>query len=148
MTTNLKGRELIQGFEECRLTAYLDSGGVWTCGWGSTGTDVVEGTVWTQAQADARFVRDLAFAEGVVRGLVKPQLSSNQFSALVSFVYNVGAGHFQTSALLKILNCIAPISVAVVQASAEFPKWDKVKGVESVGLRRRRAAEQALFLSA
>jgi len=47
-------RPLVQHFESCELEAYWDpTGKVWTCGWGTTGKDVIQGTVWTQAQADA-----------------------------------------------------------------------------------------------
>lgn len=38
--------------ESCRLTAYLDSLGVWTIGWGRADAGVAEGMTCTQAEAD------------------------------------------------------------------------------------------------
>lgn len=143
MTTNPNGVALIQGFEQCRLTAYLDSGGVYTIGWGSTGPDVVEGTVWTQAFADMRFLHDIGWAEKCVSHFVTAALTSNQFSALVSFVYNCGYGTFERSAFPTLLD-----AGKTEAASLLFPLYDTCKGVVSLGLRRRRAAEQALFLTA
>jgi lysozyme len=53
---------LMHDFENCPLEAYPDPGSKdghpWTIGWGSTGPDIVKGTRWTQAEADARFARD------------------------------------------------------------------------------------------
>ena len=50
--------DTIRRFEGCKLKAYLCPAGVWTCGWGATGPDVVKGTVWTQEQADTRLIKD------------------------------------------------------------------------------------------
>lgn len=41
--------------EGCRLVAYRDTLGIWTIGYGCTGHDIGEGTVWTQGQADDEF---------------------------------------------------------------------------------------------
>ena len=49
--------------ESCRLTAYQDTLGVWTIGYGCTGGDIGPGTVWTQTQADAEFSRRYADAQ-------------------------------------------------------------------------------------
>lgn len=142
MTTNPKGVALIQGFEECRLMAYRDSGGVYTVGWGSTGPDVVEGTVWTQTFADMRFLHDLQWAEKCISHFVTAPLTSNQFSALVSFVYNCGYGTFERSSFPLLLD-----AGDTEGASKLFPFYDTCKGVVLGGLKRRRAAEQALFLA-
>jgi GH24 family phage-related lysozyme (muramidase) len=76
-----------------------------------------------------------------VLGLVKVPLNSNQFSALVSFSFNVGTGNLQTSTLLKKLNALD-----YTGAADEFLKWAKAKGQELPGLVRRRKAERDLFL--
>lgn len=68
----------IQGFESCELTAYhgaADRPGLYTCGWGSTGPDVTADTVWTQAQADARFANDLEIVGVQVDNHVKVALT-------------------------------------------------------------------------
>jgi len=44
--------------EGCRLTAYKDTVGVWTVGYGHA--HVAPGTVWTQAQAEAQLIADVA----------------------------------------------------------------------------------------
>jgi lysozyme len=45
--------------EGLRLTAYQDSGGVWTIGWGHTGPEVHKGLVWTREQCVAALRKDL-----------------------------------------------------------------------------------------
>lgn len=55
--------EQLKQDEGLRLAAYWDPiGKVWTCGYGSTGPNVTENTVWTQAQADAHLVADATHA--------------------------------------------------------------------------------------
>jgi hypothetical protein len=73
---------------------------------------------------------------------VKLQLNDNQFSALVSFSYNVGAYSLFESTLLKLLN-----QGELQEAADQFPLWDKAGGQSLRGLARRRRAERALFLS-
>ena len=60
MTPGPRALHLTSHFEGRRLHAYLDTGGVWTCGTGATGPDIGPGTVWTVSQCDARLARDLA----------------------------------------------------------------------------------------
>ena len=45
MTYSKTGTALTEQFESCRLVAYQDIRGIWTCGWGHTGPEVVEGLV-------------------------------------------------------------------------------------------------------
>lgn len=139
MKMGAAGLALLKSFEQCRLTAYQDSGGIWTIGWGHTGPEVHGGLSWDQAHADAALVLDLQVAVvGVMKGL-DIALGQNAFDALVCFVYNVGVHAFQGSTLLRLVN-------AGHDASAEFLRWDRVGGVESAGLLRRRGAERSLFL--
>lgn len=135
------GLALIKSFESCRLEAYQDIGGVWTCGWGSTGFDIGPGTVWSHDQADFRLNATLAEKEKSVGALVPKNLTNNQFSACVCFVYNLGQGNFAKSTLL---NCIKTYHLD--DAANEFLRWCKVDGIEVPGLLRRREAERALFL--
>jgi len=53
------GLNLTMADEGLRLTAYQDSGGVWTIGWGHTGPEVHEGLVWTREQCAAALKHDL-----------------------------------------------------------------------------------------
>ena len=47
-------------------------------------------------------------------------LNENQFGALVSFTYNLGAGNLASSTLLRKLN-----AGDYAGAAAEFPRWNK-----------------------
>lgn len=137
---NERGRLLIQQFEDCRLTSYQCSSGVWTIGFGATGPDIHQGLKWTKAQCEARFERDISEREATVRRLVSVPLSDNAFAAIVSFEFNTG--HLDGSTLLKMLNG-GSLPWAVAE---QFGRWVYSGGVVSNGLVRRRNAEKALFL--
>jgi len=96
----------------------------------------------TQEQAEALLARDVAeMAQGVDR-LVRVPLTHAQFTALVCFAFNVGLGAFERSTLLRLLN-----RGWVDQVPAQLMRWTKAGGKELLGLRRRRAAEAALWRS-
>jgi lysozyme len=135
-----EGIDLIQGFEQCRLTAYQDVGGIWTIGWGHTGQEVVENLVWTQAQADDTFMGDVKGACDEVNRVVTVPLTQGEFNALVSFVYNVGDGALEHSTMLMVLN-----EGDYQAAAAQFERWDHVSGKVCAGLLRRRKAEEQEF---
>ena len=129
--------------EEFRGVAYEDQGGVWTAGYGHTGSDVIKGTTCTLAQAATWLAGDVGHAETAVTNLVKVPLTQRQFDALVMFSYNVGVGAFGGSTLLRYLNANDAQDAAI-----QFMVWDKVRRVENEGLERRRSVERALFLDA
>lgn len=131
---------LTEGSESCRLTAYPDPVGIWTIGYGHTGPDVHPGLVITREQAESLLEMDLAHAELAVNTYVKVPLTQHQFDALVDFTFNVGAGNFFNSSLLKYLN-----EKNYVAADGEFKRWDLAEGKKLPGLTARRAAEAALF---
>jgi hypothetical protein len=101
VTIGRDGEALIKHFEGCKLTAYPDpatGGDPWTIGWGTTGKDVHQGLVWTQAQCDARFHKDIGdFAVSVSALLGKAVTGQHQFDALCSFAYNLGTGNLKAS---------------------------------------------------
>lgn len=142
MKLGAAGTKLIQDFESCRLKSYQDQKGIWTIGWGHTGPDVGPNQTCTQAQADQWFVEDTQTAVLAVMRSVDVAINQNQFDALVSFTFNVGAGSEGHSTLLKYLN-----GGQTAAAAAEFPKWENVHGRPDPGLLRRREAEQKLFLT-
>lgn len=141
----------VKGFEKCRLVAYMPTPNDRpTIGWGSTGRDIKMGMTWTQAQADARFARDAAmFGAGVEHLLASAPTTQDQFDAMFSFAYNVGldddaddiAEGFGDSTLLKKHR-----AGDYAGAGAEFPKWNKQKGIVLRGLTVRRAAEAQIYL--
>lgn len=139
-----QGRVLIQHFEGCRLRAYPDPGtgaAPWTIGWGSTGADIHQGLVWTQAQADARFADDTArFSRSLTRLIQHPDTTQNQFDALGCFAYNVGLSNLRGSTLLRLHN-----AGDFAGAQAQFALWDKAGGRVLPGLTARRAAEALLY---
>src|SRR5574337_412189 len=95
--------DLIKAAEGLRLTAYRDSVGVLTIGYGSTG-GIKPGQTITPEQAEAMLVDDLDEAAEAVRQLVTVPLTQGQFDALCSFVFNLGAGRLRDSTLLRLLN--------------------------------------------
>jgi lysozyme len=97
--------------------------------------------VINQAKAEEYLSQDVAWAEEAVRTKVKVKLTQNQFDALVSFVFNVGATNFSTSTLLKRLN-----EGRYQEAANELLRWVRQKGIVLRGLQNRRREERALFL--
>ena len=137
---NKEGLDLIKQWEGLRLEAYLCPAGVWTIGYGHTET-AKKGMKISQAEADRLLVYDLSrFIQGVEESL-DVTVNDNQFAALVSFAFNVGAGAFKKSTLLKKLNAGDFSSVP-----SELARWNKVGGKVSAGLTNRRAAEAGLWV--
>lgn len=139
MIYSQSGLQLTEQFEGVRLEAYRDQGGVLTIGYGHT-QGVQEGDTCTQQQAEAWLQDDVSAAAAAVNRLVSVELNQGQFDALVDFVFNLGAGAFESSTLLRDLN-----SNDIDAAAGEFEKWDHCGGVVVAGLLRRRQAEQAEF---
>lgn len=148
MRTSEDGLAVLKHFEKCRLEAYPDPATgdePWTIGWGDCGADVVPGLTITQGEADARLKRRLVteFEPGVVRSLKRIPLRL-QFDAFVCLAYNIGVDAFRGSTLVRRFNSRAS------GVEDEFLRWDKggPKKTSMLGLRRRRAAERALYLGA
>lgn len=140
MKTNEKGLTLIKRFEGLRLEAYQDVVGIWTIGYGHTRT-AKPGMKITEREAEALLREDLREAERTVARLVQIPLSSNEFSALVSLVFNIGPGAFARSTVLRLLN-----KGDRTGAAEAFKMWNRAGGRIVAGLTNRREAEQRLFL--
>lgn len=144
------GAKLIKKWEGCArrladgtFAAYPDPGSIdgkpWTIGWGSTGSDVKKGVVWTQAQCDARFDVDMVdYVKEVAAFLGSAATSQNQFDALVSFHYNTGKISSSTLGKLHKAGDFAG-------AQAQFGKWVYNDGKPMAGLKNRRADEAKLY---
>ena len=92
MKTSKTGLDLIKTFEGCRLKAYKCPADVWTIGYGHTGSDVKQGMVITQAEADRLLQQDLErFEKNVMKFNNKYHWTQNEFDALVSFAFNIGS---------------------------------------------------------
>ena len=130
---------LIKRFEGCRLMPYICPAGVWTCGWGSTGADVIPGRAWTQAYADRRMQDDaLRFALGVLR-LAPGKLVGERLCAIADFAYNCGLGNFQASTLRRRI-----LADDWDDVPAQLRRWVYGGGRVLPGLVLRREAEAAL----
>jgi lysozyme len=98
--------------------------------------------VFRALEAEDLLCRDLREAEQAVESLVKAALSQFQFDALVSFVFNCGAGNFAASTLLRLLN-----DGNHRAAADQLLLWvHDHAGHRLAGLERRRRAERDLFL--
>jgi len=133
--------DLIKHHEKCKLTAYLDPGGIPTIGWGHTGGVKLNTTI-SQIRADALLEADLADSASCIESSVRNPLSDNQFGALVSLVFNIGTENFKQSTLLKDLN-----AGQYDLAADQFSRWIYVKGQKSMELIKRRDEERTLFLT-
>jgi lysozyme len=141
MTYSEAGLALTKTFESCSLTAYLDSAGIPTIGYGHT-AGVSLGDACTQGQAIAWLRQDIQWAVDTVNRLVTVPLTQGQFDALTDFVYNLGSGSLESSTLLKLVN-----QGNFADAANEFDKWDHAGGQVVAGLLRRREAEKQEFES-
>ena len=139
--TNKNGLLLIKSFEGLRLKAYRDPVGIWTIGYGTT-RGVRPNTSISENEAEQFLQQDLIRFEQAINDAVSVPINDNQFSALVSFTYNVGSGALRSSTLLKLLNARSDLH----RTANEFPRWNKAGGRVLEGLTRRRKAEQSLFL--
>jgi lysozyme len=141
--TSDSGLEFIRHHEGLETKAYPDPGSSdghpWTIGVGHT-RGVKKGDTCTVEQAMVWLREDVRDAEAAVLRLVKVPLSQDQFDALVSFVFNVGAGALEKSTLLRMLN-----SGDYFGAAVQFERWNKNDGRVMAGLTRRRKEERDLF---
>lgn len=145
-TVGKNGLELVKEFEGCYLTAYKDIVGVWTIGYGHTGTvdgkKITKGMKITSAKADKLLTADLQQHANYVDNKsfcpVTAKLNDNQRDALISFCFNVGPGN------LKKLCANRTVS----EIGNHITDYDHAGGKVVAGLTRRRKAEQKLFKTA
>lgn len=142
-----EGLRLVKSFEgyHTRLkdgscAAYLCPARVPTIGWGCT-EGVKLGMVWTEAEAEAALRREIAKFENAVNTSVTVEINQNEFDAMVSLAYNIGAAGFKRSSVLRRLN-----KGDRSGAARAFHMWNRGGGRILAGLVSRRAREAALFL--
>ena len=141
---NERGLSIIKECEGLRLEAYVCPAGKLTIGYGHT-LGVKEGDKITQEQAE-QFLKDDVKSACLrlehLEDVESIRLNDNQFSALISFIYNLGIYKFQTSTMMKYL-----IIGDNNAAADEFDRWVFSKNKILPGLVKRRAMEKELFLS-
>ena len=140
MTTSELGKAEIKRHEGLRLTAYDDGAGNLTIGYGHLIRSDMPNQI-SRDDAERLFLADLATAEAAVNRLVQVPLTSAQFDALVSLVFNWGAGNFAQSELLRRLN-----AYDYTGAQARLREHPVTAGGQVLpGLQRRRRAEADWF---
>lgn len=141
-----KGYALIRDMEGFRGEAYLDTGGVWTIGFGTIkypdGSRVRKGDVCTRGQAEVWLKNDSAWVDACLDRSIKTKISQNQFDALASFVYNIGETAFTKSTMLTLIN-----QKNLTGATNQFDRWIFDNGKRIQGLVNRRIKEKALYLA-
>ena len=133
---NKSGLNLIKKYEGCRLTSYICPAGVLTIGYGHTGKDVKPNQTITKKKAISLLKKDLARFERHVQSYnYIYEWTDNEFSALVSFAYNIG----------NIDQLTAYGTRTRSQIRTAMLKYVKANGKTLAGLVKRRKAELRLF---
>lgn len=120
--------------EGLRLQSYLDSGGVWTIGYGHTGgmpdgTKIGPKKFVTEDEADALLMLDVATHSRAVKDLIGNRpVTQSQFEALLDFSFNKGTQRLADSSLFK-----AFAQDDHLKASEEFLKWIYVTKKDATG---------------
>ena len=125
----------IKRSESCALTAYQDTVGVWTIGYGHT-KGVKRGDKIPVATAEQYLRQDLALFEaaaGTVRGI----RTQGQFDAVVDFMFNCGVGNFNSSTLKKYIEGVRK----TWEIQEQFLRWVNAGGKKQGGLVTRRIWE-------
>ena len=146
MKTGSKGIELIKKYEGFEPEPYLCPAGIPTIGYGATyyeNGDSVSLTDCSMTEPEAEqllmYMLD-RYEKGVSRYLAR-SITNNQFSALVSFAYNLGLGALKGSTLLKVINK-DPLNEDIKH---QFSRWVKAEGRTLAGLVKRRKEESKLY---
>ena len=130
----------ITNFEGKRNKAYRDSKGLWSIGVGhliKADEEFLKTITLTDYDVQELFKRDLKWCDEAVSSSVRAPLNQNQYDALYSLCFNIGADHFKQSEVVKHLN-----QNDYNNAANAFMNW-----VTPVVLKPRREKERKLFLT-
>lgn len=130
----------VSQFEGEELTGYLDPVGVATACYGHTETAEV-GKRYTEDECLELLAKDLSKHNAQMMQVIAVPLSQGEHVAYLSFHYNVGAGNFRRSSLLKRLN-----AGQRERACDELTRWVYAKGRKLKGLVKRRQKERDMCL--
>ena len=142
MTSTPQAQQLIRRFEGLRTQAYRCPAGIPTIGYGHT-QDVKIGDRITPEQALELLLGDIARTEARIDTLLQAPLNPNQYDALVSFTYNIGARQLAGSTLLRKINQ----NPDDPDIRRQFQRWIYAGGQPLPGLIRRRQAEADLYFT-
>ena len=150
METSQNGIDFIKSHEELRLTQYLDVAGLPTIGYGhliKPNEGFYLGRTITVEQAEELLRSDLRPAEITINSGIFEPLTQWQFDALVSLVFNIGGGAFNSSTLKGRINN----KFTKAEIEEAWKRWNKVtvNGVLTVsnGLTKRRQDEVDMYFS-
>jgi lysozyme len=130
---------LWEGYEP---KVYIDPVGIPTVCYGHVVPSNVEpGTEFSNDACHSLLYSDLKIASDAIDKYVRVPLKDYERAAFISFIFNVGAGNFSKSTLLKRIN-----EGRISDACHELPKWVYAKGKKLKGLVNRRQAEMQLCL--
>lgn len=135
-----QGINLIKSFEHLALEVYRDAAGFKTIGYGHKLTKNEFYEKISEEFAEFLLKNDLKTSEDAISRLIKVPLTQYQFDALVSFVFNCGAGTLQRSTLRSVIN-----RKEYAKAPDQILKYDKINGTKSNGIFYRRTCEAKLF---
>lgn len=141
MKINEKGLEIIKRYEGFRANAYKCPAGKWTIGFGHT-LGVKKGDFIRREDAEKLLRKDLVRYEKMVSQINekgKYNFNENEFSALVSFAFNIGN--------VKTVTANGTRSKKEITAAMLKYRCATVNGKKIVlaGLEKRRKEEVALF---
>lgn len=140
MTFSHRAITLAQQWEGLQLSAYRDSVGVPTIGWGHTRGVEMHHAI-TEAQAFNYLQLDLAHAALVLNHALRCTLSQDEFDALTDLTFNVGEASLLKGTIPTLLN-----AGAREQAYAKLLQYNHAGGRVIAGLTRRRYAEYLLAM--
>jgi lysozyme len=154
-----QGLHLIASFEGFVPTCYDDSAGNCTIGYGhlvhygpTTVADRVKWGKLTVAKALELLNADAATAQAAVTSAIKvrlgiiPSRQQARYDALVSLAFNIGAGGFASSSLVRQINAKgAPRDWTPI--GPYWLEWDHAGGVVVQGLLNRRRTELAAYVA-
>jgi lysozyme len=138
--TNQQGIELIKSLEGFRSEPYVCAGGYLTIGYGHKLLPSDSYKIISPEKAQQILENDLRRIERLVLKYINVGINDDQFAALVSFTFNVGAAALQRSTLRQKINY-----GYYEDGAKEFLKWVYAGGRKIMGLVRRRRLESELF---
>lgn len=145
MELSPNGKEFIKREEGEKLTGYLDSRGIPTIGVGHTGkvgdNPVTAGMRITAGTSDKLLTQDVAWVQSTINNNVRVTLTQNQYDALCSLIFNIGARAFISSTVLRRIN-----HSDYKEAAEAMLMWQRA-GKDLTALLPRRRREYTLFMS-
>ena len=130
---------LIKQEEGLRTVGYRDLVGVPTFCYGGTGRQAVVGRTYTLPACQTQVAQDALKHAQAIAPCIHVAIPPESFAAFISFSYNVGAGGFCRSSIVRHLN-----AGDLKDACAGLSAYVYAGGKRVQGLVNRRAQERAL----